>query len=77
MNRLLYAIVEQSMIQNNAINSLMGRLIEQREMTNMILEKRDNAFTYVDVSTKQERKRSLSRKREENCCSINLSKYRN
>lgn len=65
MRRVLYAIVEQAMIQNNAINSLMGRLIEQREVTNMVLEKRDSVFTYAEATKKQERKRSLSRKREE------------
>lgn len=57
------------MIQNNAVTSLLGRLVEEREqlnpITNMLLEKRDTLFTYADVAKKQERKRSLSRKTED------------
>lgn len=40
IRRVLYAIVDQAMIQTNAISTLMGRLMEQREITNSVLEKK-------------------------------------
>lgn len=63
MRRVLMGIVEQTTIQSNAINYLIGRLTEQREITNMLVEKRDSVFTCADTAKKQERKRSISRKR--------------
>lgn len=65
MRRVLYAIVEQAMVQNNAMNSIMGRLLEQREITNMILEQRGSKPTYSESTKREDRKRSLSSKRED------------
>lgn len=63
--RIIYAIIEQAMVQNNAINFIMGRLLEQREITKMVLEQRESRSTYAEVAKREVRKRSLSCKRED------------
>lgn len=65
IKRMVMDIIEQAIIQSNAINSLVRRVIEQCELTSVLLEKRDEVFTYADATKKQVRKRSVSRKREE------------
>lgn len=68
IRRVLYAIVEQAMIQNSAINTLMDRLMEQREVTNMILEKRDSVFMLMQPKNKKERKEFVAKKRRNRSC---------
>lgn len=68
--RIIYAILDQAMLQINAINSLLGRLLEQRDMTNTLLNKRDRTQTYAEITKKPERKRSLSRKREDSVVAL-------
>lgn len=59
MKRLLNGVVEQALIQNNAVSSFLGRLMEQKYVTNMLLESREKT-TYAEVVKKQDRKRDDS-----------------
>lgn len=65
IRRVIYAILEQAVVQSNAINLIMGRLIEQKEILNTVLKKKETTPTYAEIIKKPERKCSLSRKREE------------
>lgn len=61
-------IMEQFLMQNNAIHCLLGRLVESREMANTRTEKRDEVFSYAEITKKSStkpsiRNRSSSRKR--------------
>lgn len=70
LRRIIYAIMGQAMLQSNAINSLLGRLLEQRDITNTLMGKKDKPFTNAEATRKPERKRSLSRKREESVVAL-------
>lgn len=41
IKRLLNVVVEQALIQNNAVSSFLGRLMEQKDMAYMLLESRE------------------------------------
>lgn len=62
-------IMEQALIQNNnAIHCLLGRLVESREMAATRTDKREDVFSYAEITKKPPTKssitsRSSSRKR--------------
>lgn len=68
--RVLTAITDQAQIQNNAINTLVGRLMEQRDITNNILNRKETVKSYEEVTKQKERQRSRSRKRNESIVAL-------
>lgn len=66
IRNIVMDIMEQAIIQSNAINALIGRVMENRDLVNMLSEKKDEAFSYADAVKKERgRKRSISRKRDD------------
>lgn len=68
IRKFISEIMEQALIQNNAIHCLLGRLVESREIASIHMEKRDEAFSYAEITKKPAtkpilRSRSSSRKR--------------
>lgn len=77
IRRFISDIMEQAILQNNAIHCLIGRLIEHKDSTTAILAKTDEVFSYGDATKKVEtktkpvlRNRSTSRKRSEGTVAI-------
>lgn len=66
IRRLVLDIVDQAWVQSNAVNCLLEKVIKQRELIEIYINKRDEAISYAVVAEKLVgRKRSLSWKREE------------
>lgn len=68
VRRFVADLIEQSILQNNAIHCLLGRLVEAEEVMTTQPEKRDEVFPYADAAKKPVskptlRSRSSSRKR--------------
>lgn len=52
IRKLIGDIMDQAILQNNAIQFLLGRLIEQRDPVGAMTKKTDEVFTYADATKK-------------------------